>query len=167
MSLGTHFSGFAKAALRDAALRMGMWIGVCLSAILVAWIMVANRIPALEAFAMQRNVAAEAALGFFALLPVVRFMRRPRRLLFSGGVAWSILSLTYWAMGLHFVGLAERWSTFEIFTKGCLGYLIAATLAWVGTCAWRVKHLATPRLPAQLSPPLQQSRVPHSNHHTS
>lgn len=167
MSLGRHVSAIAKAALHNATLRMAVWIGLCLSAIFVTWIVVANRMPALEGFAMQRNVAAEAALGFFALLPVVRFMRRPRHLLFCGGVAWSILSLTYWAMGLHFVGLAERWSTFEIFTKGCLGYLIAATLAWVGTCAWRVKHLTAPSLPAHLTQPLQQSHIPHSNHHTS
>lgn len=167
MSLRAHLSGYGEASLRNPAIRMGLCIGATLSAIFMAWVVVANRMPALEGFAMQRNVAAEAALGFFALLPVIRFMRRPGRLLISGVVAWSLLSLAYWATSLHFVGLAERWSTFEIFTKGGLGYLIAATLAWVGTCAWRVKSLKSRRVSSPIDRPLQPSHISHSNHYTS
>ena len=167
MSARAHLSGYAKTAVRNPAIRMGLCTGVILSVIFLTWIIVANRMPALEIFAMQRNVAAEATLAFFALLPVVRFMRQPGRLLCCGVVAWSVLSITYWAMGLHFVGLTERWSTFEIFTKGGLGYLIASTLAWVGTCVWRVKSLSASRVRSRITPPFEQSHVSHSNHHTS
>jgi hypothetical protein len=167
MSVPAHFSRYSKTAVGNPATRMGLCTGVILSVLFVTWIIVANRMPALETFAMQRNVAAEAALAFFALLPVVRFMRQPGRLLFCGVVAWSVLSLTYWAMGLHFVGLTERWSTFEIFTKGGLGYLIASTLSWVGTCAWRVRKLSASRVRSRIGPPFEHSHVSHTNHHTS
>ena len=164
MSIRPYWFGYRKLALFErAAVRMGACVGICLSIVFFAWIMLANRVPSLEPFAMERNVAAEAVLGFLALLPVVRFLRRPGQLLVSGLIGWAILSFTYWVMGLHFVGLAERWSTFEIFTKGGIGYLIASTSAWVGTCVWRVKALQTPRVRPNLPP----SHVAHSNHHTS
>jgi hypothetical protein len=167
MSVRAYLSKSGKAAFLNPAIRMGLCTGAGLSAIFIAWVVVANRVPALEVFAMQRNVAAEAALGFLALLPVVRFMRRPGRLLISGVVAWTLLSLAYWAMAFHFVGLTERWSTFEIFTKGGLAYLIASTLAWVGACAWRAKNLKARRIASPMAQPLPASHISHSNHHTS
>lgn len=167
MPFRAHLSESGKTAFLNPAIRMGLCTGAGLSAIFIAWIVVANRVPALEAFAMQRNVAAEAALGFLALLPVVRFMRWPGRLLVSGVVAWTLLSLAYWAMAFHFAGLTERWSTFEIFTKGGLAYLIASTLAWVGTCAWRARSRKAGRIATPISQPLQASPISHSNHHTS
>src|SRR5262249_4770882 len=121
----------------------------------------------LEPVALERNVAGESVLGLLALLPVVRFLRHPGQLLVSGLIAWGLLSATYCAMGLHFYGLTERWSTFEIFMKGGVGYLLASSAAWVGACAWRARSVLSIGQEGEATPALHHPGVTHSNHHTS
>ena len=108
--------------------------------VLVAWVFAANRAPALERFALERNVVAAMALGLFAGIPVLRFWRLPGPLLASGLIAWSALALTYRLLCVVFWGLAERYSAVHIFTLGAVLYMIVATLCWIGTCIWRARE---------------------------
>ena len=133
-------------ALHNAATRTGLYTGVGMVLIFTAWLFVANRMPALESLAFERNVLGAAAFGLVALIPVVRFARSPGNLLASSLIAWGILSLAYSALGLYFQALSDRYSTPQILMLGSLVYMILATLSWIGTCIWRAR----------------ESRMPHS-----
>jgi len=124
---------------KNAAIRTGVYAGVGLSAVLVAWLFVANRAPALESFALERNVAASIALGLFAAVPILRFLRLPGPLLASSLIAWSIMALTYRLLCVYFWGLAARYSAVQLFTLGAILYMIFATLSWIGTCISRAR----------------------------
>ena len=65
---------------RNAAIRVGLYTGVCLSLVFTAWLLVANRIPFLEPLAQQRNLAATVLLLLIAVMPVFRFLRSPAEL---------------------------------------------------------------------------------------
>jgi uncharacterized membrane protein YvlD (DUF360 family) len=117
-----------------------VYAGVGLAMVLVAWVFVANRAPALERFALERNIVAAVALGLFAAVPVLRFWRLPGPLLASGLITWSVLALTYRLLCVVFSGLAERYSAVQIFMLGAVLYMILATLSWIGTCIWRARE---------------------------
>jgi hypothetical protein len=139
--------------LHDSGVRVGVCAGVGLAIAFTVWLYVANRLPGLERVALHRNIIAAAVLGVFFLLPVVRFMWQPGRLLVSSLVAWSIFALAYRGLCLHFHGLVERYSTVQIFTLGAIVYMILATLSWIGTCIWRVRESY-----------MSTHRVSHFNH---
>ena len=141
IAVRAHLPGYSRLhVFKNAAIRTGVYAGVGLSMVLVAWVFVANRAPALERFALERNLGAAAALGLFAMVPVLRFLRLPGPLLASGLVAWSILALTYQLLCVVFWGLAERYSAVHIFALGAVLYMIVATVSWIGTCIWRVRE---------------------------
>jgi hypothetical protein len=141
IAVRAHLPGYSRLhVFKNAAIRTGVYAGVGLSMVLVAWVFVANRAPALERFALERNVGAAAALSLFAMVPVLRFLRLPGPLLASGLIAWSILALTYQLLCVVFWGLAGRYSAVHIFALGAVLYMIVATVSWIGTCIWRVRE---------------------------
>ena len=125
--------------LKDAATRVGIYIGVCLSLIFTVWFLVANRVHFLEPLALERNLIAAGLIAFFAAVPLFRFYRSPAELLGSGLIAWSILAITYRVFAFFFSVLEENYSTFHVFVMGAVSYLVFATLSWVGTIIWRVR----------------------------
>jgi hypothetical protein len=136
-----HLPGYSRLhVFKNAAIRTGVYAGVGLAMVLVAWVFVANRAPALERFALERNIVAAVALGLFAAVPVLRFWRLPGPLLASGLITWSVLALTYRLLCVVFWGLAERYSAVHIFALGAILYMIIATLSWIGTCIWRARE---------------------------
>lgn len=150
MLLRPHLFGYSRLRMfRNAAVRTGLYVGVALSLIFTAWIFVANRVPGLEDFALERNLAAASALGLLALIPVLRFFRLPGNLLGSSLIAWTLLCFTYRILSIHFSALEDRYSAFQVFIVGAVLYMIIATIAWIGTCIWKARH----------------PRVSHSNHH--
>src|SRR3954470_11311166 len=152
MPVRAHLPGYGRLRVfQNAAVRTGVYAGIGLALIFVVWVLVANRIPTLESFALERNLAGALALGLFAAVPVLRFLRLPGHLLASSLVALSIFALTYRILCINFKGLAERHSSVQVFTLGAVVYMIIATLSWIGTCIWRVR----------------ESHVSHSNHHVS
>ena len=157
MQVSSHLPGYGKLiVLRGAAMRTGIYVGACLSLVFIAWLVVANRLPGLEQFAFQRNVAAAAAICFLGLIPVLRFRRMPGSLWASGAIAWLLLSFTYRLACFFFPGLTERYSAFQVFMVGAVVYTIVSTLCWIGTVVWRMRAShSVPHVPG--SP---------SNHHT-
>jgi hypothetical protein len=125
--------------LRNIPIRMGIYTGVCLSLVFSAWVIVANRMPPLEQFALGRNMGAVAALCFFASLPALRFFRSPNDILVSGLLGWTMLSCTYRILCLEFALLEDRYSAFHVFVLGAVIYLICATLSWIGNIIWRAR----------------------------
>src|SRR5438046_7137911 len=98
---------------RNAAVGTGVYLGVCLTLVFTAWLVIANHAPLLERFALERNIAGAALLGFLAAVPVFRFLRLPGHLLASILLAWLIFSLSYRALCLIFRGLGVRLTTFH------------------------------------------------------
>lgn len=152
MSVGAHLPGYHWFHfLRNAAIRTGVYTGVCLATVFTVWLLIANWVPFLDRFALERNIGAAAVLLLLALVPVIRFLRSPGRLVISGLIAWSILTLVYRALCLHFQALSDWHSTFQIFMYGAVVYMIIATLFWIGTTVWKAR----------------EAHVSHPNHHAS
>jgi uncharacterized membrane protein YvlD (DUF360 family) len=141
IAVRAHLPGYGRLhVFKNAAIRTGVYSGVGMSIVLVAWLFVANRAPSLEPLALERNLAASVVLGLFAAFPVIRFLRLPGPLLASGLVGWSIAALTYRLLCVYFWGLAARYSAVHLFTLGSILYMILATLSWIGTCISRARE---------------------------
>jgi len=162
MAVRSHLPGYGELiSFGGAGMRTGVYVGVCLSLTFVAWLVVANRVPALSHFALQRNIAAAALLAFFGMIPVLRFHAMPGRLWASGAIAWLILSLCYRVLSFFFTGLPERYSAFQVFMLGAVVYTIAATVCWIGTVVWRM------RAPHAVAGGASHDSIPPSNHRMS
>jgi hypothetical protein len=127
-----------------AAFRIGVYVGIALSVVLTTWIIVANRVPFLEPFDRERNLAATTLIGLFALIPIMRYMSAPRSLLASGLVAWAILSFVYRLLCIPFPGLSGIRTPTQVLMLGALFYLISATVAWMIALVWRVRQSQPP-----------------------
>ena len=143
--------------LHNAAIRTGVYTGVCLSLVFTAWLVIANQVPVLERFAFERNIAAAAVLGFLAAVPVMRFLRWPGNLLASSMIAWVIFSVVYRVLCLIYHGLSNWHSTFQVFMEGAVVYMIFTTLSWIGAIIRRAHDAA-----AEISHP-----KPHHRQHES
>jgi len=137
--------------LRIPAVRTGIYTGVCLATVLTLWLVLANRVPFFESFAVGRNIGAAGLFALFALVPALRFYRSPGSLLVSSLIAWTILTVMYRVLCMFFSLLEAKWSAGHVFVLGAVVYLIAATLSWIGTIIWRCR----------------EADVSHSNHHLS
>jgi hypothetical protein len=133
--------------LEGVAVRTGVYVGVALSVIFTAWLVIANRVPMLEPLAVPRNISAACFLALFGCMPVFRFFRSPSEMLLSSLLGWGLFTLTYGGLCLKFTMLDQYYSTFQVFVMGAIVYLLLATLSWVGTIIWRVRatHSSHPR----------------------
>jgi hypothetical protein len=142
MTVRAHLPAYGSFhVLRNASVRTGVYVGVALSIALSGWVIVANRVPFLDRFALARNLAAVALLGLLALIPVVRFWRLPGNLLTSSLVAWAIFSLTYRVLCMDFTSLVAAMSltAVQIFVLGALLYMLVVTLSWIWTIIQRAR----------------------------
>ncbi len=150
MQIRPHLPGYGMTrGFRNPAVRTGVYTGVALALAFTTWLFLANRLSAFENFPLERNLAAAIFLGLLALVPILRFLRRPGHLLASSLIGWSILTLTYSGLCLHFHGLRERITAPQVFILGSVVYMIFATLSWIGTVILRARA----------------SHLSHSNHH--
>jgi hypothetical protein len=152
MSVRPHLPGYRWFhVFRNAAIRTGVYVGVCLTLVFTAWLVIANHAPFLERFALERNIAATAVFCFLALVPIFRFLRLPGHLLASSLLGWMIFSLSYRGLCLVFRGLSDWHSTFQIFIVGAVVYMILTTLCWIVATIWRTR----------------EAHASHPNHHPS
>jgi hypothetical protein len=136
---------------RNASIRTGVYVGVCLTLVFSAWLVIANHAPFLERFALERNIAAAAILAFLAAIPVFRFLRLPGHLLASSLIGWFIFSMSYRVLCLIFGGLSARRSTVQVFVLGAVVYMILTTLCWIVSVILRAR----------------EAHESHPNHHAS
>jgi hypothetical protein len=137
MPVGPTFSPRPLPIPQDVGMRTGVYVGVSLSLILIAWIFIANHAASLEKFAAGRNLVTLALLMLVASVPVVRFLRVPAKLWVSSLIGWTIFSVTYGVLALAFSGLREHFGGFQVFVLGAVLYMIVATLAWLVRIVWR------------------------------
>lgn len=126
--------------MRNAPLRIGVFTGIYLSCVFIAWLLVANRIPQLASLARVRNLAAGAATILLMAIPVLRFLRQPVRIFVSGLTAWTLLTLTYRAMEMHFSLLESRMGALHIFMLGMVSYGFVAVFHWVLLFCVEARH---------------------------
>ena len=152
MSVRSHLPGYRWFHFfRNAAIRTGVYLAVCLTLVFVTWLIIANHVPFLERFALERNIAAAAVLCLLAAVPVLRFFRNPGNLLASSLIGWFLFSMSYRVLCMFFSKLSDWHSTFQVFILGAVVYLICSTLCWIGTVIWRARA----------------AHVSHPNHHAS
>ncbi len=125
---------------RSPVLRTGAVTGICLSAVLTAWLIVANHVPRSAEFAGMRNSAAAALVVLLMLIPVGRFLRSPGRLFSAGLTGWAVLTSTYLLLGLYFERLYSRVTPFHLFILGAVVYGFFAVISWVTTLMFAVRH---------------------------
>ncbi len=152
MSVRAHLPAYESYhVLQNASVRTGVYVGVVLSIVFSAWVIVANRVPFFDRFALIRNLAAVTLLGLIALVPILRFWRLPGNLLASSLISWLIFSLSYRVLCMDFRALAGRFSAVQIFVLGAVSYMLVVTLSWIWTIIRRARA----------------SDVSHPNHHPS
>ena len=140
MQLRTNLPGSRRLEfLHNAAIRTGVYTGVCLSLVFVAWLVIANQVPFLERFAFERNVAAAGVFVFLAAIPVLRFLRWPGNLLASSIIAWVIFSVVYRILCVIYQELDDWHPTLQVFMVGTVSYMMFTTLSWIGAIIRRAR----------------------------
>jgi tellurite resistance protein TehA-like permease len=137
--------------LSRRALSLGIVVGSGLSGVAIAWLIIANRVPALDRLAMLRNLAAGALVIAFMLVPIYRFRRYPSHVFACSLTAWSILTLVYAILQIPFPRLAARMGTFHFFVLGAVLLGMASALLWVGQLVLTLRH--GPPMPARRRAP--------------
>lgn len=122
---------FPARSLHNPAFSVGVFLGVCFSGIGLAWLLLANRVPDLDQFAAERNLALAVAFALLGIVPTCRFMKSPGRNFLCGVTGWAILTAIYSVAELVFPRLATRLSAFHLFILGCMVFGLLAALAWV------------------------------------
>jgi hypothetical protein len=130
-----------------AAARLGVAMGGALSGVAIAWLLIANRVPALDGLALLRNLTAGALLIALMLVPVCRFRRHPSHLFGCGITAWSVLTLIYAILQIPFPRLGIRMGTFHFFMMGAVFLALTSALLWVGQLVLTLCH--GPAVPAR------------------
>src|SRR5260370_22639336 len=106
MSFRPHLPGYRWFhVFPNAAIRTGVYVGVCLTLVFTAWLVIANHAPLLERLALERNIAAAVILCFLASVPIFLFLRLPGHLLASSLLGWVIFSVSFRALCIVFGGL--------------------------------------------------------------
>ena len=127
-------------AVRDAldtklrpALIAGCYTGATLTATMLCALLLANRVPALEPYAFERNAGASALFGILMLVPVLRFLTKPRKMFVAAMIGWGILTAAYDFAGLYFHNLfyALQRTPFEVLIEGTIVYGVVAVAVWV------------------------------------
>jgi hypothetical protein len=130
--------------MRSAPLRTGALTGIYLSCTFIAWLVVANRVPELEAFAGVRNLGGAVAMILLMAIPVLRFRLEPMRLFVSSLVAWTLLTATYRGAEMFFSLLESRLGALHVFMLGAVSYGFVAVFEWVALICMeaRSRHVA-------------------------
>jgi hypothetical protein len=115
-----------------AGMKTGIITGSLLVLDMVAALIAANRMPALEPRALERNVAFCGLFVIIMLFPIFRFLNRPIQLFGSAMLGWSIFLVGYKLAGLYFVNLfVVLRAPLDAFLEGALVYGIIAAVSWV------------------------------------
>ena len=122
----------AEARSTRETLKAGLILGAALSGVAVTWLLIANRVPALERVALLRNLAAGAVVVVLLILvPIYRFRRHPSHLFGCTFTSWAILTAVYAILQIPFPRLGMRMGTFHFFMLGAVVLGLAASVVWV------------------------------------
>lgn len=119
--------------MQHRPLRVGVLVGVYLTLVMVASLVLANRVPVLEPMAGIRNATSYAVFALLAILPVWIFRREPGSLFVASIAAWGLFSLMYALAGVVFDNLFVRLhkTPLNVFMLGAAVYGLLAVVSWV------------------------------------
>jgi hypothetical protein len=128
-----------------AVARTGLYTGLLLTLVMFVALVAANRVPALERFAIIRNAISGGMFFVVALIPIVRFLGKPLQLFSAAMIAWLAFAGAFNLAGLIFrnLYLATRIPPFQAFVLGASVYGLCAVISWVVGIILRVKRRPT------------------------
>jgi hypothetical protein len=131
----THEKPAAIAKTSNAVVRTGITTGTLMVIVMLTALIVTNRIPALERYALERNAISYILFFMVMLIPVCRFLNQPLRLFGSAIIAWAMFAVGYDLTGLVFKNIFEELhrTPLEALLEGTIVYGICAVTAWVVT----------------------------------
>jgi hypothetical protein len=129
-----------------SAIRTGVYGGALLIIAMLGALVAANRIPALEKYAFERNAACYTLFVLLMLVPVVRFLTRPLKMFGAAMIGWVMFVATYDLTAFYFRNLFQVLRTpFQALIEGTVVYGIFAVGSWV--CAMLVQAGRQPIAP--------------------
>ena len=117
----------------NPVLKFGFYTGIAMVAEMAAALVVINRVPALERYALERNAFFMGCFFVLMLAPVCRFLREPVQMFSAAMTAWAIFDAGYYLAGLYFERLFEALhrGPILVLVEGAVLYGIAAVGSWV------------------------------------
>jgi len=144
------------------AFRTGLRTAAGLIAIMIGALVTANRIPALEFYARERNAVFYTLFVLVTLVPVVRFLKHPRQMFVSAMVGWVLFAGAYNLAGYLFRNLfdALQRTPFELLVEGAAVYGVCAVGSWV---VEMIHHARRHPMALRRKPPRQGTSDAHHN----
>jgi hypothetical protein len=130
-----------------SAIRTGIYGGALLIVAMLGALVAANRLPAIERYAFERNAACYTLFVLLMLVPVVRFLTRPLQMFGAAMVGWVMFVAAYDLTGFYFRDLFQVLRTpFQALVEGAVVYGIFAVGSWVcGMLIHARRHPVAPR----------------------
>ncbi|HKV05199.1 MAG TPA: hypothetical protein VJO53_08855 [Candidatus Acidoferrales bacterium] len=118
---------------RRSAIRTGLYTGAVLTIVMLGGLVAANRVPALEPYALERNTVCYGLFFVVMMYPVVRFVNRPLRMFGAAVIGWAIFAGAYDISGIFFHNLFDVLrAPFVALVEGVVVYGLCAVVSWVG-----------------------------------
>src|ERR1700689_4036911 len=129
-----------------SAIRTGVYGGALLIIAMLGALVAANRMPALEKYAFERNAACYTLFVLLMLVPVIRFLTRPLKMFGAAMIGWVMFVAAYDVTGFYFRDLFQVLRTpFQALREGTVVYGIFAVGSWVcGMLLHARRHPMTP-----------------------
>ena len=137
-----------KARNPREAFSTGLYSGALLTLVMLASLVVADRIPGIERYALERNGISYILFLAVMAYPVCRFRNRPIQMFVAGMTGWVMFAAAYNLSGWYFRNLFQVLRTpLEALVEGTIVYGVCAVIAWVGMMALHARHhtIAPPR----------------------
>jgi nitrate/nitrite transporter NarK len=130
-----------KARNPREAFSTGLYCGALLTLVMLASLVVADRIPGIERYALERNGISYALFLVVMVYPVCRFRNRPLQIFIAGMTGWVMFAAAYNLSGFYFRNLFQVLRTpLEALVEGTIVYGVCAVIAWVGMMAMHARH---------------------------
>jgi hypothetical protein len=112
---------------------LGIYLGAALTVVMLGALVIANRIPALESYAFERNAACYALFVMLMLVPVFRYRNRPGKMFIASMTGWILLAAAYNFAGMYFHSLFDvlHRTPFEVLAEGAIVFGLLAVAFWV------------------------------------
>jgi hypothetical protein len=131
----------AESKPSHAVVKTGIYIGASLIIVMLGALVAANRFPALEPYALERNAISYSLFVILMLVPVCRFLTQPVRMFAASMIAWVMFAAAYDVAGLFFKNLFQVLRTpLEALIEGAVVYGVFATVLWVTEMVLHARH---------------------------
>jgi hypothetical protein len=119
-----------------------LYTGALLVVAMLGALVAANRIAALERYALERNAISYSLFTLLMLLPVARFWKQPLKMFGAGMIGWTIFAAAYDIAGMVFQNLfdAIRHTPLVALCEGAVVYGVCAVASWVVAMCILAQH---------------------------